>query len=70
MCFQPALGIESRRVAAAIAAPGHASVEDLQRLAASIYPDRVVPIHTDVPQRFASLFERVERHPNGEWWGV
>jgi ribonuclease J len=51
-------------------ASGHATVEDLQRLATAIDADKVVPIHTDAPQRFASLFERVEAHLDGEWWGV
>lgn len=51
-------------------ASGHATVEDLQRLAAAIEADKVIPIHTDAPQRFASLFERVEAHPDGKWWEV
>lgn len=49
---------------------GHATVEDLQRLAAAINADKVIPIHTDVPQRFHSFFERVEMHSDGEWWQV
>jgi ribonuclease J len=49
---------------------GHAAVEDLQRLANAIDADRVVPIHTDAPEHFDSLFERVEAHPDGEWWEV
>lgn len=53
-----------------IHASGHATVEDLQRLATAIDADRVVPIHTDRPERFESLFSRVERRADGEWWGV
>jgi ribonuclease J len=48
---------------------GHASVEDLQRLAAAINADKVIPIQTDVPELFDS-FDRVEIHGDGEWWDV
>lgn len=51
-------------------ASGHAHVADLKRLAGAIDAGRVVPIHTDAPERFGALFERVERHPDGEWWQV
>lgn len=49
---------------------GHARVEDLQRLARAMEAERVVPIHTDCPELFGGLFDRVERHPDGEWWAV
>ncbi|MEK6251315.1 MAG: MBL fold metallo-hydrolase [Actinomycetota bacterium] len=49
---------------------GHATVADLKRLAAAISADRVVPIHTDAPEEFPSLFANVEAHANGEWWAV
>ena len=48
---------------------GHASVADLQRLAAAV-GGRVVPIHTDAPERFADVFPRVECRADGEWWSV
>ena len=51
-------------------ASGHAAVEDLQRFAGALHPDKVVPIHTDAPGRFASLFDRVEMHPDQEWWEI
>jgi ribonuclease J len=51
-------------------ASGHASVADLQRLADALYPARIVPIHTAAPERYASTFERVEPHADGEWWEV
>ena len=51
-------------------ASGHASIADLQRLARSVKPACVVPIHTAAPQRFAEFFERVELHADGEWWRV
>jgi ribonuclease J len=53
-----------------IHASGHAKVEDLQRLAKAIGADRVVPIHTDAPERFDGFFERVEARVDGEWWEV
>lgn len=51
-------------------ASGHATVEDLQRLAAAIGAAGVVPIHTDAPERFGELFANVTRHPDEEWWAV
>jgi len=51
-------------------ASGHASVSDLRQLAEAIDPQRVVPIHTAVPERYSELFERAEPHGNGEWWSV
>jgi ribonuclease J len=51
-------------------ASGHAHVRDLQRLASAIAADRVVPIHTASPDLFDSLFDRVQRHSDGEWWEV
>ncbi len=51
-------------------ASGHASVEDLRRLVDALDPDRVIPIHTSAPERFAEHFPRVERHRDGEWWDV
>lgn len=53
-----------------IHASGHASVEDLQRLAAAIDADRVVPIHTAAARRYPELFSRVEHRVDGEWWDV
>ena len=49
---------------------GHARVEELQLLAGAINAEKVVPIHTDCPELFGGLFDRVERHPDGEWWAV
>jgi ribonuclease J len=49
---------------------GHAYVRDLQRLVEAVRPDRVVPIHTSEPARYASLFPRVETRSDGEWWSV
>ena len=49
---------------------GHASVADLQRLAAAIHAKRLVPIHSDQPKQFAELFDHVEMRADGDWWEV
>jgi ribonuclease J len=49
---------------------GHATVEDLQCLAAGIAPTALVPIHTAAPNRFDSFFDNVKRHGDGDWWPV
>ena len=49
---------------------GHASVPDLQRLAAAIAPGRIVPIHSLGGHRFADYFAGVTPEPDGTWWEV
>lgn len=49
---------------------GHAFVEDLQRYAQAVGANRLVPIHSAAPERFAQYFENVDLHPDGEWWEV
>jgi ribonuclease J len=49
---------------------GHASIPDLQRLAAALAPQRIVPIHSFGAHRFGDLFKGVEHHPDGEWWEI
>ncbi|BDG08585.1 MBL fold hydrolase [Anaeromyxobacter paludicola] len=49
---------------------GHAYVRDLQRLVEAVVPERVIPIHTAEPARYASLFPRVEMRRDGEWWHI
>jgi ribonuclease J len=49
---------------------GHASIDDLQRRAQALSPDRVVPIHSFGGARFHELFDGVEVHADGEWWAV
>lgn len=49
---------------------GHATVADLQRLAAAVAAEQVVPIHTAAPHRFAALFDKVAVREDGEWWNV
>ena len=49
---------------------GHASIPDLQRLAESISPKKLVPIHTFEPDQFTVLFENVTLQPDGKWWPI
>jgi ribonuclease J len=49
---------------------GHAYVPDLRRLVDAVQPERVIPIHTERPGRYASLFAAVEERRDGEWWEV
>lgn len=49
---------------------GHADPKLLQRFAAAMRPDTVVPIHTEVPDAYASHFSNVKLCPNGEWFAV
>lgn len=49
---------------------GHAYVSDLRRLVNAVRHERLVPIHTEAPARYAGLSPRVERHADGEWWMV
>jgi ribonuclease J len=51
-------------------ASGHASVEDLQRLAGAIAATHVVPMHTNAPERFTELVANVTTRSDGEWWAV
>lgn len=63
--------LERNRIPLSVAhSSGHASAADLRRLAEAIDPDRVIPIHTDAPDRYEDIFGRVERHRDGEWWDV
>jgi ribonuclease J len=50
---------------------GHASIMDLQRLAAAMAPDVLVPVHTFQGDRYPALFgANVRRRADGEWWEV
>lgn len=51
-------------------ASGHATVEDLVRLAEAMQPARIVPIHTAHPELFAGIFGHAELHRDLEWWEV
>lgn len=49
---------------------GHASVADLQRFAAALAPQSLVPIHSFETGRFAEFFDNVARKEDGVWWEV
>jgi ribonuclease J len=49
---------------------GHASIKDLKRLRAAFQDAVVVPIHTQQPASFSTLFENVKLHRDNEWWEV
>lgn len=49
---------------------GHAYARDLQRLATALEAKRLVPIHSSATDRFGDYFSNVERHADGDWWGV
>jgi ribonuclease J len=51
-------------------ASGHATREQLKELAVGVGADRVIPIHTQVPEAYSSIFANVEVHQDGEWWEV
>ena len=49
---------------------GHASPSDLKKFAEALAPDRIVPIHTFMPDTYQELFSNVELHTDGEYWEV
>jgi ribonuclease J len=49
---------------------GHASPDDLRRLAQALDPDRVVPIHTLGADSYGDLHPAVTPQPDGRWWDV
>jgi ribonuclease J len=46
---------------------GHASPNDLRRMAAAVRPKRLMPIHSAVPARYGELYPAIERAGNGAW---
>lgn len=49
---------------------GHAGPADLKRFAEALVPDRIVPIHTFMPEKFPELFRNVDIRGDGEYWEV
>lgn len=49
---------------------GHAPVKDLKRMAASLRPKALVPIHSFDPDKYQEFFENVIQKEDGEWWEV
>ncbi len=46
---------------------GHASPTDLKKLVSAINPEKVIPIHSFMPERYPELFPNVEIQNDGEW---
>ncbi len=51
-------------------ASGHATPQDLGRFVTALGAERVVPVHTDAPERFGDLFDGVDVQPDARWWPV
>ncbi len=49
---------------------GHASTADLQRFAAALAPQALVPIHSFETERFPEFFNNVVPRMDGEWWRI
>lgn len=49
---------------------GHASPDDLAKLAAAIAPRHVVPIHTEHGDAFHDLTDHAWTHQDGDWWDI
>lgn len=49
---------------------GHASPDDLRRFVTSLFPRKLVPIHTAAPDEFRALYPDVELHADGELWAA
>ena len=49
---------------------GHAAPITLQRLATTLAPRRLVPIHTFERDKYPDLFDNVTIHEDGTWWEV
>lgn len=49
-------------------ASGHAHVNDLQRLASALAPERIVPIHCEAANSFRRFFRRAAPQCNGALW--
>jgi ribonuclease J len=49
---------------------GHASEDDLRRMAQALKPKRLIPIHTDKPAHFERLYDAIEIAQNGTWMDV
>ncbi len=45
---------------------GHATVDALKHFAEAISPKRLIPVHTEYPEKFKSEFENVVELKDGE----
>ncbi len=49
---------------------GHASLADLKRFSTALAPKVLVPIHTDMPEKYGELYPSVTCRADGEWWNL
>lgn len=49
---------------------GHADIPTLKRLADALRPASLTPIHSQHPERYSELFQKVIPHADGEWWAI
>jgi len=49
---------------------GHADTPTLKRLVAALQPKTVIPIHSEHPELFETLFPNVVARTDGEWWSI
>ena len=49
---------------------GHACPDDLKRFVCALNPKKLVPIHSEAPERYRELYPDVSAHHNGEWWKI
>jgi ribonuclease J len=64
--WQHRLGLPMKRLHTS----GHASIKDLQRLAAAISAKRVVPVHSFESGSYTEFFSNVECRNDGERWSL
>lgn len=51
-------------------ASGHASMDDLKRMAEAVQPKRLIPVHTERAEAYADLYDPLQIVKNGQWVDV
>lgn len=49
---------------------GHASPADLKKFVEALKPKRVIPMHTEFPEKYQEMFQNVEILKDGEKWEI
>lgn len=49
---------------------GHASPSELKRIATALSPDVLVPIHSEMPDKYGEIYHHVVIQDDGRWWDV
>ena len=49
---------------------GHASPCDLKKFVKAFNPKKIIPIHTDFPEKYCELFPNTQLLNDGEWWKI